>query len=127
MTRFSRARTRSSASDRIVFGSISAAAGALLGLGAAFVAGLAIGQPPAYGPIAWFSAFYFGAVGVLRGPGAGFLAGEVLRVIWAGAQAELGRPHPSERPEQRDHPPAWHSTGLLLAWTVVVLILAWRT
>ena len=110
-----------------MFGIISATSGTLLGLGAAFVAGLSIGQSPAYGRIAWFSAFYFGVIGVLRGPDAGFLAGEVLRVIWAGAQAEGGRPHPSERPEQRDQPPAWHSAGLLLAWIAVVVMLAWRT
>jgi hypothetical protein len=110
-----------------VFGLISGATGTLLGLAAAFLAGQSLAQPPAYGSVAWFSGLYFAAVGWVRGPDAGFLVGEVLRVVWAGAQAELGRPHPSERSEQQDQPVAWRSTGLLLAWVGVVLLLAWRS
>lgn len=121
-----RAPTAPSLWDRFVFGVISAAAGALLGLGAAYVAALLLGTPPAYESIAWFSGIYFAVIGVIRGPDAGFFAGEVLRVVWAGAQAELGRPHPAERHEQREQPAAWRSVGLLLAWAAAVLLLAFR-
>ena len=118
-------RPGASAWDRIVFGAISGAAGTLLGLAAAFLAGQSLARAPAYEAIAWFSGLYFSVIGMVRSPDAGFLAGEVLRVVWAGAQAGLGGPHSSERREQQDQSVAWRSTGFLLAWVGVMLLLAW--
>lgn len=111
---------------RLVGAVISAMAGALLGLLGAFVAGLALDRPPTFVAIALLSALYFGVIGLVRGPDAGFVAGDVLRVIWAGVQAEVGGPARAEREEGRDQPRAWRSTGLLLVWVAGVLVVALR-
>ena len=118
---------RTSLAKRIVFALIGAVVGALLGLVAACFAGELLRRPPSYESVAWFSGLFFGLIGLLRAAEARFPAAAALRLLWAFAQAQWGRPHASERTEQVDQPPAWRSVGLLLAWFAGVVLLALRT
>lgn len=119
-----RKQTPLSVWDRIVFGAIAAAFGCLLGLGAALCGFFAFDGSP---PVRWMvlaSAVYFFAVGLVRGPEAGFLAGETLGALASVAAVEAGAvPGTFDSSQQ---PESWKSPALLVVWAVIMILMAWR-
>jgi hypothetical protein len=109
--------------DRTVYGLISGAFGCLLGLGASFCGFFAFG----HSPFSWMilvSAGYFFVVGALRGPDAGFVAGDAVSVVAAAAAAETGVvPGAGSNSHQ---PSSWQSTATLAGWALIMAVLAWN-
>jgi hypothetical protein len=110
--------------DRIVFGSIAALVGGVLGLLAAVLGAVAFDSPPAWRTVLTFSLVFFFCVGAARGPDAGFLMGEALSAIGGIGAAEAGVALGDT--EGHDKPRSWRSAWLLGTWLAVVAVLTWR-
>jgi hypothetical protein len=110
--------------DRFIFGCISGLFGALMGLAAAIVLVLALHDITPVGSIVIFSAVYFFGVGLVRGPDAGFLAGDALTAIGVAAAVETGVAI-NDAP-QSDQPNAWGSIWWLVIWLAGIGLLLWR-
>ena len=110
--------------DRVVYGAIAAAFGAILGAVAAVMVAFGLHAHAIAWSIAQFSADYFFAVGFVRGPDGGFFVGDALSALAAMGAAEVGG-IPSERPSA-EKPDSGSSVYLLVVWLLVVAVLAWR-
>jgi hypothetical protein len=111
--------------DRVVFGSISAIVGAVLGALAAFLAAVAFDSSPEWTRVTGFSILFFFGVGALRGPDAGFFVGQAFSAVAGIGAVEVGVA--SGGTEYRDEPRSWNSVWLLGVWLAVVTALAWRS
>jgi hypothetical protein len=110
--------------DRIVFGALSGLVGALLGIVAGFLAAVFLDFVPFAPAAVIFSTLYFFCIGAVRGPNAGFFAGEALGVVGALGAAEAGV-IPGNSLEHHQ-PSAWSSVWLLGVWFAIVVLLMWR-
>jgi hypothetical protein len=111
--------------DRIVYGAITAAFGALLGLGASLCLFVAFHGTT---PVRWIvlsSAAYFFIVGFVRGSNAALVTGEAIAAVGGAAMAETGA-YPGALQNSNSPWSSWSSPALLAAWIAIVGLIAWR-
>jgi hypothetical protein len=110
--------------DRFVYGCISAAFGALFGLGAALFVFLVFHNTSPVRSLVLVSAAYFAAVGAVKGPDAGFMVGDALSAAAGAAAADAGEQLAG--PSDLQQPSSWQSPALLVIWGLVMAAIAWK-
>lgn len=114
--------------ERTVFGAISGLFGGILGLAAGLLAAMLFQTGAGLAAVVIFSVIYFFCIGAVRGPDAGFVAGEAFMAMSAAVRSFSASNGLIYRdPGSYDQPRAWRSVGVLVAWIGLVAVITWRS